>query len=189
MAGGLNKSFLEDRQNFLTSTSFAADDNAFTNGSGVYTVGFETLGGHVLLRPATSTSKYSNKFSCYFLKAVANNLNIGANFPNGESIMFTSNIQGCQFLAYGASRAAPAVEHNNDIDGTGQYDARYNAVAAGAAHKIRFGNGNGYVLDDNHSYNLFGLKANGGAWTFYVQTLDYTDPGAHVRTVQTLAWT
>lgn len=189
MSDGLNKAFTAAPQTFLQNTSFVADDNSFSGGSGVYTVNFKNVGGTVLLKKAEGTGTFSNKFSAYFLKAVANNDNQGVGFAGGATIMFTSTIQGCQFLAYGASRSAPTVEHNNHISNPGNYAARYGAVAAGAAHKIRFGNGNGYNLDSVHTYNVVGFKSAGGAWDFYVQTSDLTVPSSPTMTVTQLNWT
>lgn len=189
MSGGKNKAFKNDPIAFLQANTFVGDDNSFTGGSGVYTVNFKDVGGRILLKKAEGTGTSSKAFSAYYLKAVANDNNVGGNFPNGADIMFTSTIQGCQFLAYGASRAAPTVEHNNWIGTPANYDTRYNTVAAGATHKVRFGNGNGYALDNYHTYNIVGIKQTSGVWNFYVQTSDLTNPGAITTSVAPLLWT
>ena len=169
MAGGLNKEFLANPATFLGKYIYSVKDQDLATGA--VQLGFTSLGGNRLqLAKFASTSKHAHPISAYFLLAVADQVNPGSIDTSGADYFFTSTMQGCQFIAYGASRTSLSVEHNNYLSDTSNYATRYTASgAAGQTVNTRVYNGGLYTVtsDQRDIGNVVGKRDSNG-WTLWL---------------------
>jgi len=70
-----------------------------------------------------------DRFDAFLLFAGPNGNNTAA-LPNNVGLFLTSDMHGCQFMAYGPDRNNLTVEHNNFIGDPTQYATRYATIQA-----------------------------------------------------------
>lgn len=126
-----------------------------------------------LLSKATS----SDKIPGYFVKAMPNSINEYA-LPTQQSdlfVMYTDQLNGCQFIAYGPDRQHIVVEHNNFISNPALYAERLREVIAQKPEFLFYmspGDTNNIL---NHTYNklqglnIVGRYSKAAGWSFYVR--------------------
>jgi hypothetical protein len=181
MAGGLNKEFMSDPVAFLDKYMFSVKDQDLA--TGVVELGFINVsgGGNRLQLGKFAGGLAGNKIKAYFLKAVPDQVNPGTiDSTTDATYFFTSTIQGCQFLANGASRTNLSVEHNNYFSNPANYATHFGGITAGTV-TARVHNGGLYNLANGDMGNVVGKKDATG-WTLWFQKED-----GGTRTISTQA--
>lgn len=113
----------------------------------------------------------------YYVKPVANNNNqytLPTQMGNAY-YMFTDQMNGCQFIAYGPDRQHLTVEHNNFISNPAQYAVRLATIQATNPaylfHMTSTGVDNipGSTYNPAHGVNIVGEYSTAGGWRFWVR--------------------
>jgi hypothetical protein len=113
----------------------------------------------------------------YYVHPIANNINqytLPTQNPQ-PYYMFTDQMNGCQFIAYGSNRQHVTVEHNNFINNPAKYDERLNKIrqehpkylfhmSAGANDQITNG-----IYDRQHGVNIVSEYTTTNGWRFWVR--------------------
>ncbi|MDQ8021123.1 MAG: hypothetical protein REI94_04745 [Moraxellaceae bacterium] len=178
MAGGLNKSFINNPTGFMASNFIHVPVGAGGGAlmQGVSQFGLTTIGGGgCILGNFASNSYFAHPIHAFFLLANPNAYNTQV-LPLNADVMFTNHLNGCQFLAYGPDRNNVTVEHNNWLNGPASNYTNRAAAIAGAGHGFFFQLRPGIEYNVMDGANVVGVRGPGG-WQFYVRHDANANPG------------
>lgn len=160
---------------FVTPTaSYVGAPGAFTTGDGSFKFEDAGAGGGGYLLKKAGTFDLVNYFNAFYLAALPNNDNTAV-LTSAHSRFLNADLSGCQFLAYGTSRSALTVEHNNYFaGGAATYAGRY-AQITGMGYNIVISlrpspgpTANAHEYNILEGANVVGIKQADG-WHFHVR--------------------
>ena len=201
MAGGANKSFLEDPEGFLRDNVVMVSEGLLPVGAGAHTVNLihqvtdEVVDDHNVALPVykprlaepgrvgRSDSRHSHQFMAFYLPWQPDD-HFVIDLDNQADHLFTPGLTGCTFAAIGG--AAPKVGHFNYLrpgtDTVSRSRTRAHVTAEfGAGRPDAYLKKSMYPTPGDSAQRyvyIVGFRTGGRHWRFLAQYLDYVGASA-----------